>query len=163
MRLGIISDTHGLLRPEVFEVFREVDQILHAGDIGPLSLLTELEAIAPVLAVFGNTDGFEVRAKVPEVIQTRIEGFDFLVVHGHQVGSPTPEKLNAKWPTAEVIIFGHTHRPLLTLVDQVVTVMNPGGAGARRFDFPASVGIMELEAGIPPRARLVPLGGAGDD
>jgi len=163
MRLGIISDTHGLLRPEVFEVFREVDQILHAGDIGPLSLLSELEAIAPVLAVFGNTDGFDVRAKVPEVIETRIEGFDFLVVHGHQVGSPTPEKLNAKWPAAEVIIFGHTHRPLLTLVDQVVTVMNPGGAGARRFDFPASVGIMELEAGIPPRARLVPLTGAGDD
>ena len=163
MRLGIISDTHGLLRPEVFEVFRDVDQILHAGDIGELSLLTELEAIAPVLAVFGNTDGFEVRARIPEVIETRIEGFDFLVVHGHQVGSPTPEKLNAKWPAADVIIFGHTHRPLLTLVDQVVTVMNPGGAGARRFDFPASVGIMELEAGIPPRARLVPLNGAGDD
>ena len=163
MRLGILSDTHGLLRPEVFEVFREVDQILHAGDIGPLSLLAELEAIAPVLAVFGNTDGFDVRAKVPEVIETRIEGFDFLVVHGHQVGSPTPEKLNLKWPSAEVIIFGHTHRPVLTIVDQVVTVMNPGGAGARRFDLPASVGIMELEAGIPPRARLVPLTGAGDD
>ncbi|TFG45856.1 MAG: metallophosphoesterase, partial [Gemmatimonadales bacterium] len=56
MRLGIISDTHGLLRPEVFEVFREVDHILHAGDIGPLDILTELEAIAPVTAVFGNTD-----------------------------------------------------------------------------------------------------------
>jgi putative phosphoesterase len=163
VRLGIISDTHGLLRPEVFEVFRDVDQILHAGDIGPAALLAELEAMAPVLAVFGNTDGFDIRTRVPEVIETRIEGFDFLLVHGHQVGSPTPEKLNAKWPAAEVIVFGHTHRPLLTLVDQVVTVMNPGGAGPRRFDLPASVGIMELEAGIPPRARLVPLTGAGDD
>lgn len=163
MRLGIISDTHGLLRPEVFEVFRDVDQILHAGDIGPPELLAELSAIAPVLAVFGNTDGFEIRSRVPEIIETRLEGFDFLLLHGHQVGSPTPEALNARWPSAEIIIFGHTHRPLLTMVDRVVTVMNPGGAGARRFDLPASVGIMELEAGIPPRARLVPLIGAGEE
>lgn len=163
MRLGIISDTHGLLRPEVFEVFHGVDRILHAGDIGPAGLLAELEAIAPVLAVFGNTDGFDLRARVPEFIETRIEGFDFLVVHGHQLGSPTPEALHARWPGAEVIIYGHTHKPLLTLIDQVVTVMNPGGAGPRRFDLPASVGIMELEPGIPPRARLVPLTPADAD
>ena len=157
MRLGIISDTHGLLRPEVFRIFSQVDHILHAGDIGPPELLDELEAIAPVLAVSGNTDGFAIRSRVPEIIETRIEGIDFLIVHGHQVGSPTPELLHARWPHAEVIIYGHTHRPLLTLLDQVVTVMNPGGAGPERFDLPASVGIMELEAGIPPRARLVPL------
>ena len=157
MRLGIISDTHGLLRPEVFRIFSQVDHILHAGDIGPPELLDELEAIAPVLAVSGNTDGFAIRTRVPEVIETRIEGLDFLIVHGHQVGSPTPELLHARWPAAEVIIYGHTHRPLLTLLDQVVTVMNPGGAGPRRFDLPASVGIMELEAGLPPRARLVAL------
>ena len=163
MRLGIISDTHGLLRPEVFEVFSEVDLILHAGDIGSPELLGELEAIAPVHAVWGNTDGFDVRNRVPETVVTRIEGFDFVIVHGHQVGVPTPEKLNRAYPNAEVIIFGHTHRPLLVVVDQVVTVMNPGGAGARRFDFPASVGIMELEPGIPPRARLVPLTAAGAD
>lgn len=163
MRLGIISDTHGLLRPEVFEVFRDVDQILHAGDIGPADIITELEAIAPVLAVFGNTDGLDVRARFPEVIEIRIEGFDFLVLHGHQLGSPTPEALAQRWPGAEVIVYGHTHRPLLTIVDQVVTVMNPGGAGQRRFDLPASVGIMELEPGIPPRARLVPLTPADAD
>lgn len=157
MRLGIIADTHGLLRPEVFEVFRGVDLILHAGDIGEPDLLTELTAIAPVQAVWGNTDGFDVRRLVPEVIETEIEGFRFLVIHGHQLGSPTPEGLNRAYPDAEVIVFGHTHRPLLTIVDQVVTAMNPGGAGRRRFDLPASVGIMELEAGIPPRARLVPL------
>ena len=163
MRLGIIADTHGLLRPEIFDVFAGVDRILHAGDIGPPELLAELEAIAPVTAVFGNTDGFAIRARVPEIVETRIEGFDFLLLHGHQLGTPTPDKLNRAYPGAEVIIFGHTHRPLLTLVDQVVTVMNPGGAGARRFDLPASVGIMELEAGIPPRARLVPLTPAGDE
>ncbi len=157
MRLGIISDTHGLLRPEVFEVFKEVDLIIHAGDIGSMDLITELEAIAPVLAVYGNTDGFDVRSKVPGVIETQIEGLDFVVLHGDQLGSPTPQKLHEAFPSAEVIIYGHTHRPLLTTVDVVVTVMNPGGAGARRFDLPASVGIMELEAGLPPRARLVPL------
>lgn len=163
MRLGIISDTHGLLRPEVHEVFSGVDLILHAGDIGPAELLTELEAIAPVRAVWGNTDDFDIRRLVPEVLEIRIEGFDFLVVHGHQLGSPTPPALHDRWPDAEVIIYGHTHRPLLVTVDQVVTVMNPGGAGARRFDLPASVGIMELEPGIPPRARLVPLTGMEED
>jgi hypothetical protein len=163
MRLGIISDTHGLLRPEVFDILQGVDRILHAGDIGPPELLQELEAIAPVLAVWGNTDGFDVRGRVAETVECRIEGFDFLLVHGHQLGVPTPEKLHARWPAAEVIIFGHTHRPLLMTVDQVVTVMNPGGAGPRRFDLPASVGIMELEPGIPPRARLVPLTGMDED
>jgi putative phosphoesterase len=157
MRLGVISDTHGLLRPEVFDVFAEVDHILHAGDVGPLELLTELEAIAPVTAVYGNTDDFEVRAHLPQVQHLDLDGFRIVVTHGDQLGSPTPEKLHAAFPDAEILIYGHTHRPLLTIVDVVVTVMNPGGAGRRRFDLPPSVGIMELEAGIPPRARLVPL------
>jgi putative phosphoesterase len=163
MRLGIIADTHGLLRPEVFEVFREVDQILHAGDIGSLELLGELEAIAPVTAVYGNCDGWDIRARVPAVVRTRIEGLDFVLTHGDQLGSPSPEGLYAAYPDAEVIIFGHTHRPLLTTLDLIVTVMNPGGAGQRRFDLPASVGIMELEAGLPPRARLVPLTAMDDE
>ena len=164
MRLGIISDTHGLLRPEVFDLFAGVDRILHAGDIGSPDVLTALEAIAPVTAVWGNTYGFDVRHLVPEIVETRIDGFDFLLIHGHQLGMPTPDKLNRAYPNAEVIVFGHTHRPLLTVVDSgVVTVMNPGGAGARRFDLPASAGIMELEPGIPPRARLVPLTAAGPD
>ena len=66
MRLGIISDTHGLLRPEVFEVFKGVDRILHAGDIGAADLLAELESVAPVTAVWGNTDGFDLRGGIPE-------------------------------------------------------------------------------------------------
>jgi putative phosphoesterase len=157
MRLGIISDTHGLLRPEVFDAFAEVDHIIHAGDLGPLDLLTELEAIAPVTAVYGNTDGPEVRSRLPQVATVELDGFDIVVTHGDQLGSPTPEKLNAAFPDAQIIIYGHTHRPLLTIVDVVVTVMNPGGAGHRRFNLPPSVGIMELEPGIPPRGRLVPL------
>jgi putative phosphoesterase len=157
MRLGVIADTHGLLRPEVFRAFEQVDHIVHAGDLGPIELLTELEAVAPVTAVYGNTDGPDVRQRLPQVAQVELEGFDLVVTHGDQLGSPTPEGLNAAFPDAQIIIYGHTHRPLLTVVDVVVTVMNPGGAGHRRFGIPPSVGILELEPGIPPRGRLLPL------
>ena len=163
MRVGVISDTHGLLRPEVFEVFTKVDLILHAGDIGPPDILDELEAIAPVLAVWGNTDRSDIHARVPEVVHHAVEGLPLVLIHGHQLGVPTPEALSAAYPEALVIIYGHTHRPLLRLVDQVVTVMNPGGAGRRRFNLPPSVGILEFEVGIPPRGRLVPLLPAGED
>lgn len=157
MRLGVIADTHGLLRPEVFEAFAEVDHILHAGDVGPVDLLTELETLAPVTAVYGNTDHDELRKRLPQVASIELEGFDIVVTHGDQLGSPTPENLNAAFPDAQIIVYGHTHRPLLTIVDVVVTVMNPGGAGHRRFGLPPSVGILELEPGIPPRGRVLPL------
>ncbi len=157
MRLGVISDTHGLLRPEVFDAFAEVDHILHAGDIGSLELLAELEALAPVTAVYGNTDGFDLRNRVPRVARVELDGFDIVVTHGDQFGSPTPEMLNAAFPEAQILVYGHTHRQLLTIVDVVVTVMNPGSAGPRRFKIPPSVGILELEAGIPPRGRLLTL------
>jgi putative phosphoesterase len=157
MRLGVISDTHGLLRPQVFDAFAEVDHILHAGDVGPATILTELEALAPVTAVYGNTDRDELRERLPQVATLELDGFDIVVTHGDQLGTPTPEKLNAAFPDAQIIIYGHTHRPLLTIVDVVVTVMNPGGAGHRRFGLPPSVGILELEPGIPPRGRLLPL------
>jgi uncharacterized protein len=157
MRIGVISDTHGLLRPEVLEVFREVDHILHGGDVGGPDILDELGTIAPVTAVYGNTDGWDLRSRLPEVATLELDGFTIVVTHGDRFGSPTPEKLQAAFPQAEIIVYGHTHRPLLTLVDVVVTVMNPGGAGPRRFALPPSVGILELEPGIPPRGRLVPL------
>jgi putative phosphoesterase len=164
VRLGIISDTHGLLRPEVFDAFKDVDHILHAGDIGAYDLITALEAIAPVTAVYGNTDDGEVRAKLSKVAKLELDGFEIVVTHGHQFGHDVvPLQLHGAFPDADIIVYGHTHRPLLEIVDVVVTVMNPGGAGRRRYDIPASVGIMELEAGIPPRARLVPLTGADED
>lgn len=158
MRLGIISDTHNVLRPEVLEVFSQVDHILHGGDVGDADILIQLEAVAPVTAVFGNTDGFEMRSKLPKVAQIELDGFEVVVTHGDQLGSPTPALLHDAFPKAEIIVFGHTHTPVLELVDRTVTVMNPGSAGPKRFDRPApSVGIMELEPGIPPRARIVPL------
>lgn len=157
MRLGIISDTHGKLRPEVFDHFAEVDHILHGGDVGPADLIDELETLAPVTAVYGNTDDFDVRNRCPRVAKLELDGFFVVVTHGDQFGSPTPALLHESFPEAEIIVYGHTHRPLLALVDETVTVMNPGSAGAARFGMPPSVGMMELEPGIPPRARLVPL------
>jgi putative phosphoesterase len=157
VRLGVISDTHGMLRPQVFEAFREVDHILHGGDIGVWDLIVELQALAPVTAVYGNTDGFDIRSRVPQVAEIELDGFPIVVTHGDQFGSPNPAKLHAAFPQADIIIYGHSHRPLLELVDKTVTVMNPGGAGAPRFGIPPSVGILELEPGIPPRGRIIAL------
>lgn len=153
----MISDTHGLLRPEVFDVFKEVDHILHAGDVGPERILQDLEALAPVTAVYGNTDGLDLRPRLPRVAELELDGMAIVVTHGDQLGVPTPTLLHEAFPAADIIVYGHTHRPLLELVDDAVTVMNPGGAGPRRFDLQPSVGILELEPGIPPRGRIVAL------
>ena len=158
MRLGVISDTHGMLRPQVLEVFREVDHIVHGGDVGQWDIIIELQALAPVTAVYGNADDFDIRSKLPQVAEIELDGFPLVVTHGDQFGSPNPAKLHEAFPDAEIIIFGHSHRPLLELVDKTVTVMNPGGAGAPRFGILPTVGILELEPGIPPRGRIVPLG-----
>lgn len=161
MRLGVIADTHGRLRPEVFEVFAAVDHILHGGDVGGSDLLVELEALAPVTAVYGNIDGLEIRSRLPQVARIELDGFRVVVTHGDQFGSPVPRTLVDAFPDAEIIVYGHTHRPRLELVDGTVTVLNPGSAGAARFGIPPSVGVMELEPGLPPRARVVVLGEQG--
>ncbi|MGH6693197.1 MAG: metallophosphoesterase family protein, partial [Gammaproteobacteria bacterium] len=127
------------------------------GDVGAWEVITDLEAIAPVTAVCGNVDDSALHARLPQVATVQLEGFEIVVTHGDQLGSPTPAKLHAAFPEAEIIVYGHTHRPLLELVDRTVTVMNPGAAGPARFGVAPSVGIMELEPGIPPRARIVTL------
>lgn len=155
MLVGVISDTHGRLRPEVFERLAGVERILHAGDVGPAELLVELEAVAPVTAVWGNTDGFDVRARVPEVAELSLEGRRIIVVHGHRLGSPTPAALRGAYPDADVIVYGHTHRPL---VDRAADrlVVNPGAAGPARFGLRPSVALMTL-AGPVSGARIVEL------
>jgi putative phosphoesterase len=155
MRLGLVSDTHGLLRAEVFEVFAGVDHILHAGDVGPAELLVELEAIAPVTAVWGNTDGWDVRGRVPEVAELELGGAAIVVVHGMQLGSPTPEKVAAAYPHAALAVFGHSHQPVIRRVGATLAV-NPGSAGRQRFRDPVSVALAEIEDGTVT-ARLVDL------
>lgn len=144
MLVGLISDTHGLLRPEVFPALEGVELILHAGDVGGQSILDELSAIAPVRAVFGNTDapgerGLKARQELD------IQGVSIHVSHGHEAGSPTAEKLLARY-TADVIVFGHTHKPLIERRGTRL-VVNPGAAGPRRFDLKPSVARMTVEDG----------------
>ncbi|MGH7444054.1 MAG: metallophosphoesterase family protein [Longimicrobiales bacterium] len=146
MKIGIISDTHGKLRRAVFTHFDGVEHILHAGDIGPLDLLAELEAIAPVTAVWGNTDDFSVRAAVPEIARTTLADRRITVVHGHQLGTPTPPGLLGAHPDADIIVYGHTHRPLIVEL-QGRRIVNPGGAGAARFGLSPSVILMTIEDG----------------
>lgn len=143
MRIGLISDTHGLLRPEVFDHFTGVEHILHAGDVGSTDLLIELEVIAPVTAVYGNTDGFELRARLPAVAALELGGREIVVIHGDQFGTPTPPALRSAYPAADIVVFGHTHRPVVDRGDGKV-VVNPGAAGPRRFDLKPSVGILTL-------------------
>ncbi len=154
MRVGVISDTHGLLRPEVFTHFAGVEHILHAGDLGPLALLTELEAIAPVTAVWGNTDGLDVRGAVPEVSRVELGGRAVVVTHGHRLGSPTPRALRDAFPRADIIVYGHTHRPLQQELDGCL-VLNPGGAGAARFGLRPSLMLLTLDTHA--HARLIEL------
>ncbi|HEX8242046.1 MAG TPA: metallophosphoesterase family protein [Longimicrobium sp.] len=155
MRLGLISDTHGLLRAQVFEVFAGVDHILHAGDVGPAELLDELAAIAPVTAVWGNVDGWDVRNRVKEVAELELAGVRIVVIHGMQLGSPTPEKVAAAHPDAGLVVFGHSHRPVIRQVGATLAV-NPGSAGRQRFRDPVSVALADLTDG-KVTARLVDL------
>lgn len=129
--IGLISDTHGLVRPEVFDALEGVSQILHAGDVGPASVLAELAAIAPIRAVWGNTDA-PGRPELVERIEDVIDGVRIVVTHGHELGSPTPPKLVGAYPSADVIVYGHTHQQLVTKAARRV-VVNPGAAGPRRF------------------------------
>lgn len=141
--VGLISDTHGLLRPAVHSALAGVELILHAGDVGE-GVLDELAMIAPTLAVHGNTDPPDDRRLAAEVVR-EFGGLRVHVSHGHEAGSPTPEKLLARYPH-DVLVFGHTHRPLVVRVDGRL-VVNPGAAGARRFDLEPSVARLTIDAG----------------
>jgi putative phosphoesterase len=155
MKIGIISDTHGLLRAQVFEVFAGVEHILHAGDVGDPGILDELEAIAPVTAVWGNVDGFDIRKRTTEVAEIELGGVRVVVIHGMQFGSPTPQKVAAAHPDAGLVVFGHSHRPLIQPVGATLAV-NPGSAGRQRFRDPVTLALADLTDG-KVTARLVDL------
>jgi hypothetical protein len=141
--IGLISDTHGLVRPDVFSALSGVELLLHAGDVGE-GVLEELSAIAPVLAVFGNTDPRD-DARLAESIERTIGGVRIHVSHGHELGSPTPERLLATYD-ADVIVYGHTHQQKVVEVSGRL-VVNPGAAGPRRFKLRPSVGRLTISGG----------------
>ena len=141
IRVGLISDTHGLLRPSVAEVFKGVSLIVHAGDVGRAAVLTALADLAPVEAVYGNVDD----PHDPMLARERsipIGALTLHVSHGHEFGRPTPELLLIRY-AGDVLVFGHTHRALVTRAAQRL-VVNPGAAGPRRFDLRPSVAILTV-------------------
>jgi hypothetical protein len=145
MVIGLISDTHSLVRPEVFDALNGVKLILHAGDVGGRAVLDELRAIAPVRAVYGNTD-MAGDPFLEESIDLDADGLSIHVSHGHEVGAPTPARLLARY-TADVIVYGHTHKPLIEQAGQRL-VVNPGAAGPRRFNLKPSVGRLTIDGGL---------------
>ncbi len=139
MKIGVISDTHGFLDPRVEKIFAGVDHILHGGDVGPHSLLVELELIAPVTAVLGNTDvGIEL--KLTEIKE--LAGRKFLLQHIVNPHAPAGD-LEARLATEkpDVVIFGHTHKPLCETIGGIL-FFNPGYAGPQRFKLERSVAIL---------------------
>ena len=145
--VGLISDTHGLLRPAVHDALAGVSLILHAGDVGGDEILDELALIAPVHAVYGNTDAVDDPRLSAEIVR-EVGGVTVHVSHGHELGRPTPQGLLARYP-ADVVVYGHTHRQLVVRAGGRI-VVNPGAAGHRRFELTPSV------------ARLTVRGGAAD-
>jgi putative phosphoesterase len=153
--IGLISDTHGLLRPDVHDALAGVELILHAGDVGGETILHELRTIAPTFAVRGNTD--EPAPWLETEIIREIGGLTVHVSHGHELGRPTPDRLLARY-TQDILIYGHTHKQFL-LQREGRTVVNPGAAGQRRFDLMPSVARLRIAGGVA-QVEFVELNGS---
>jgi putative phosphoesterase len=138
MLIGLISDTHGLLRPEARAALRGSDLIIHAGDIGAPGVIDELRAMAPTFSVRGNNDTQAWAASVPERQIVDAAGRQILVLH--QIGDLFREPAPAG---CAAVVFGHTHKPLVETRNDVLYV-NPGSAGPRRFKLPVTVGHLRI-------------------
>lgn len=145
MRVGVLSDTHGLLRPQVLEMFRGVDSIIHAGDVGSDDILTELETIAAVHAVYGNCDRFPLAERLNDRETLDLEGVRTFVTH---IGGK-PKEIRRFYPEAQdarLVIFGHSHRASQVEEDGIL-FFNPGAAGPKRFSLRPSVGLIDIRDG----------------
>jgi len=139
MRIGLISDTHGLLRPQALEALAGVERIIHAGDIGNAAVLEALAAIAPVDVVRGNNDRGAWVAAIPHSLTLEYGGVRIHLLHDIN-------ELQGTMPPVQVVVAGHSHRPLVREQDGVLRI-NPGSAGPRRFRLPVTVGFLEVADG----------------
>ena len=140
MLIGVISDTHGQIRDSALRALQGVELILHAGDVGRRTVLDALRAVAPVHAVYGNVDARD--GALLDRFSTELAGQRIHMSHGHELGSPTPEALVARYD-ADIVIYGHTHRPLVRELRGTL-VLNPGAAGPARFDLKPSLALLTL-------------------
>jgi uncharacterized protein len=143
--VGVISDTHGLVRPGIAAAFTGVRLILHAGDVGGAAVLEALSAIAPVDAVYGNVDDRHDPSLARERVVT-VGGITIHVSHGHELGQPNPQLALASY-RGDVVIFGHTHRAIVVRDAVGRIALNPGAAGPRRFNLAPSVARLTITAG----------------
>ena len=143
--IGVISDTHGLVRPEVLEIFKGVDLIIHAGDIGGIAVLETLESIAPVMAVRGNNDRESWSDHIPH--DQVIEHGSYRIYVLHELDHLDLDPAGAEF---SVVIYGHSHRPLIETKKGVI-YLNPGSAGPRRFSLPIALAKLHItQAGLVP-------------
>ena len=150
MILGVISDTHGLLRPEAVEALRGSDRILHAGDVGAPEILEALLQLAPVTAVRGNVDTDAWARSLPKAEVVEADGVSIYLLHDLGQLDLKPEAAGFR-----VVVYGHSHQPKIAEKNGLL-YFNPGSAGPRRFHLPVSVGRLLVEAG-KGRAELVEL------
>lgn len=150
LTIGVISDTHGLLRPEALAALAGVDHILHAGDVGAAGILDKLHEIAPVTAIRGNVDASGVCANLPPTDVVELGGRLFYLVHALEWLDINPLAAGVA-----AVVYGHSHRACVQQRDGVL-YLNPGSAGPRRFDLPITLAKVELdEAGMRP--HIIPL------
>ena len=150
MLVGVLSDTHGLLRPEALEALAGVDHILHAGDVGDVTILDALRAIAPVTAIRGNIDRDGPCAALPATEAVELDGCLIYMVHALEDLDLSPKAAGMR-----MVVCGHSHQPWAEERDGVL-YLNPGSAGPRRFSLPVTVARVRVEDG-KPKAEIVEL------
>jgi putative phosphoesterase len=150
LAIGVISDTHGLLRPEALAALRGSQQIIHAGDIGEAKILDQLSAIAPVTAIRGNVDKQAWARKLPETQVLEVAGISIYILHDLAQLDLKPEAAGFR-----VVVSGHSHAPKHEVRNGLL-YFNPGSAGARRFRLPVTVGRLVID-GEEVRAEIIPL------
>jgi uncharacterized protein len=148
--IGLISDTHGLLRPEAVRALAGVRHIIHAGDIGGPEILEELRRIAPVHAVRGNNDKGAWAAEIPLYLALELEGVSIHVLHDVKEIDVDPRAAGF-----DIVVSGHSHKPMVTERDGVQFV-NPGSAGPRRFSLPVTIAYLDVTTGTgTTRVRIM--------
>jgi len=149
-KIGVISDTHGLLRPEALAALKDSELIIHAGDIGKLELLATLNRVAPVVAIRGNNDRDAWAKGIPDVLKLQVNGIKLQVIHNVHEFAADPRAGGI-----DAVISGHSHKPGVSKRDEILYV-NPGSAGPRRFKLPIAVGMIYL-TGKKLRATIIEL------
>jgi putative phosphoesterase len=151
MKIGVVSDTHGLLRPEVLPALKDAEQILHLGDVGDPAILNTLASIAPVHAIRGNVDRSGPCSKLPETDVLLFESHYLYLLHDLDTLHLDPAA--AKF---SVVLYGHSHQPHIE-TRKGILYFNPGSCGPRRFELPITLGWLTVESGKPPAAEIVNL------